>query len=51
MARLRHTARNSMIPFLPSRLEERPLRRTVSGQSSYLERLDHRLRGEQERRL
>jgi hypothetical protein len=49
MARLRHTARKSVIPFLPSRLAERPLRRTVSGQSSHLERLHHRLREEQER--
>ena len=50
MARLRHTARKSVIPFLPSRLAERPLHRTVSGQSSHLERLHHRLREEQERR-
>jgi hypothetical protein len=49
MARLRHTARKSVIPFLPSRLAERPLRHTVSGQSSHLERLHHRLREEQER--
>jgi hypothetical protein len=49
MARLRHTARKSVIPFLPSRLAERPLCRTVSGQSSHLERLHHRLREEQER--
>jgi hypothetical protein len=49
MARLRHTARKSVIPFLPSRLAERPLRRTVSGQSSHLERLHHCLREEQER--
>jgi hypothetical protein len=48
MARLRHTARKSVIPFLSSRLAERPLRRTVSGQSSHLERLHHRLREEQE---
>jgi hypothetical protein len=27
MARLRHTARKSVIPFLPSCLAERPLRR------------------------
>jgi hypothetical protein len=47
MARLRHTARKSVIPFLPSRLAERPLRRTVSGQSSHLERLHHRLREEE----
>jgi hypothetical protein len=51
MARLRHTARKSVIPFLSSRLAERPLRRTVSGQSSHLERLHHRLREEQERQL
>jgi hypothetical protein len=57
MARLRHTARKSVIPFLrsvlyvaqcPLRLAERPLRRTVSGQSSHLERLHHRLHEEQE---
>jgi hypothetical protein len=41
MARLRHTARKSVIPFLPSRL---------AGQSSHLERLHHRLHEEQERR-
>jgi hypothetical protein len=50
MARLRHTARKSVIPFLPSRLVERPLRRPVTGQSSHLERLHHRLHKEQERR-
>jgi hypothetical protein len=50
MARLRCTARKSMIPFLPSRLVERPLRRTVLGQSSHLERLHRRLHEEQERR-
>jgi hypothetical protein len=49
MARLRHTARKSVIPFLPSRLAERPLRRPVAGQSSHLERPHHRLREEQER--
>jgi hypothetical protein len=48
MARLRHTARKSVIPFLSSCLAERPLRRTVFGQSSHLERLHHRLREEQE---
>jgi hypothetical protein len=48
MARIRCTARKSVIPFLPSRLAERPLRRTVSGQSSQLERLHHRLHEEQE---
>jgi hypothetical protein len=50
MARLRHTARKSVIPFLPSRLAERPLHRPVTGQSSHLERLHHRLHKEQERR-
>jgi hypothetical protein len=50
MARLRHTAQKSIIPFLPSRLAERPLRRPVAGQSSHLERLHHRLHEEQERR-
>jgi hypothetical protein len=49
MARLRCTARKSVIPFLPSRLAERPLRRTVPGQSSLSERLHHRLHEEQER--
>jgi hypothetical protein len=49
MARLRHTARKSVIPFLPSRLAERPLRHPVTGQSSHLERLHHRLHEEQER--
>jgi hypothetical protein len=50
MARLRHTARKSVISFLPSRLVERPLHRPVTGQSSHLERLHHRLHEEQERR-
>jgi hypothetical protein len=50
MARLRHTARKSVIPFLPSRLAKRPLRRPVTGQSSHLERLHHRLQEEQEGR-
>jgi hypothetical protein len=49
MARLRHTARKSMIPFLPSCLAERPLRRMVPGQSSHLERLHHRLHEKQKR--
>jgi hypothetical protein len=49
MAHLRHTARKSVIPFLVSRLAERPLRRLVAGQSSHLERLHHRLHEEQER--
>jgi hypothetical protein len=34
MARIRCTAHKSVIPFLPSRMAERPLRRTVPGQSS-----------------
>jgi hypothetical protein len=46
MARLRHTAQKSVIPFLPSRLAERSLRRPVAN----LERLHHRLHEEQERR-
>jgi hypothetical protein len=50
MARMRCTARKFVIPFLPSRLAERPLRHTVSGQSSHLERLYRRLHEEQERR-
>jgi hypothetical protein len=50
VARIRCTARKSVIPFLPSRLAEHPLRRTVSGQSSQLERLHHRLHEEQEHR-
>jgi hypothetical protein len=50
MARLRHTARKSVIPFVPSRLVERPLRRPVTGQSSHLERLHHHLHEEQEHR-
>jgi hypothetical protein len=50
MARLRHTARKSVIPFLLSCLAERSLRRPVTGQSSHLDRLHHRLHEEQERR-
>jgi hypothetical protein len=50
MARLRCTTRKSVIPFLPSRLAEHPLRHMVSGQSSQLERLHRRLHEEQERR-
>jgi hypothetical protein len=50
MARLRHTARKSIIPFLPSRLVERPLRRLVTGQSNHLKRLHRHLHEEQERR-
>jgi hypothetical protein len=49
MACIRCTARKSVIPFLPSRLAERPLRRTVPGQSSQLQRLHRRLHEEQER--
>jgi hypothetical protein len=49
MARIRCTARKSVIPFLPSQLVEHPLHRTVSGQSSHLERLHRRLHEEQER--
>jgi hypothetical protein len=50
MARIRCTARKSVIPFLPSCLAERPLRRTVPGQSSHLKRQYRRLHEEQERR-
>jgi hypothetical protein len=50
MARIRCTAHKSVIPFLPSRLAERHLCRTVPGQSSQLERLHRRLHEEQERR-
>jgi hypothetical protein len=39
-----------VIPFLPSRLAERPLLRTVPSQSSHLKRLHRRLHEEQERR-
>jgi hypothetical protein len=49
MARIRCTARKSVIPFLPSRLVERPLCCTVPGQSCHLERLHRRLHEEQER--
>jgi hypothetical protein len=48
MARLKCTARKSVIPFLPSRLVEHPLRRTVPSQSSHLEILHRRLHEEQE---
>jgi hypothetical protein len=51
MAPIRCTTRKSVIPFLPSRLAERPLRRTVPGQSSDLERLHRRLHEELEHRL
>jgi hypothetical protein len=50
MARLRHTAWKSVIPFLPSCLAEHSLRRPVTGQSSHLERLHHRLHKELEHR-
>jgi hypothetical protein len=50
MARIRCTARKSVIPLLPSRLVKRPLRRTVPGQSSHLERLHRCLHEEQEHR-
>jgi hypothetical protein len=50
MSHIRCTARKSVIPFFPSRLAERPLRRTVSGQSSHLERLHLRMHEEQEHR-
>jgi hypothetical protein len=50
MARLRHTARKSVFAFLPSHLAERPLHCLVTGPSSHLERLHHRLHEEQERR-
>jgi hypothetical protein len=46
MAGIRCTARKSMIPFLPSRLVERPLRCMVLGQFSHLERLHRRLHEE-----
>jgi hypothetical protein len=46
----RCTARKSMIPFLPSRLAERPLCHKVPGHFSHLERLHRRLHEEQERR-
>jgi hypothetical protein len=49
MARIRCTLRKSVIPFFPSRLAERPLRHTVPGQSSQLERLHRHLHEEQER--
>jgi hypothetical protein len=50
MDRIRCTTRKSVIPFLPSRLAERPLCCTVPGQSSHLERLHRRLHEEQEHR-
>jgi hypothetical protein len=45
-----HNTRKLVIPFLPSRLVERPLRHTVSRESNHLERMHHRLREEQEHR-
>jgi hypothetical protein len=50
MAHIRCTARKSVIPFLPSHLVERPLRRTTTGQCIHLERLHRRLHKKQERR-
>jgi hypothetical protein len=50
MARLKCTACKSVIPFLPSCLVEHPLRHTVPGQYSHLERLHSRLHEEQKRR-
>jgi hypothetical protein len=50
MAHIRCTARKLVIPFLPSRFAERPLRRMVTVQSSHLERLHRHLHKEQERR-
>ena len=50
MARIRCTARKSVIPFLPSRLAKRRLHRKVPCHSSHLERLYRRLHEEQERR-
>jgi hypothetical protein len=50
MTRLRHTARKSVIPFLPSCLAECLLRRLMTSQSSHLERLHHRQHEEQERK-
>jgi hypothetical protein len=49
MAHIICPARKLVIPFFPSRLVERPLRRTVTGQSSHLERLHRCLHEEQER--
>jgi hypothetical protein len=49
MARLRHKARKSVIPFLLTRLAEHLLRRPVTSLSSHLEMLHHRLHEEQER--
>jgi hypothetical protein len=46
LARIRCIAHKSVIPFLPSRLVERPLCRTVTGQSSHLERLHRHLHEE-----
>jgi hypothetical protein len=46
MARIRCTARKSVIPIFPSCLAEHPLRRMVPGQSSHLETLHRRLHEE-----
>jgi hypothetical protein len=50
MAHIRFTTRKSVIPILPSRLAERPLRCMVTDQSRHLERLHRRLHEEQEHR-
>jgi hypothetical protein len=50
MAHLRCTTRKLVMPFLTSRLAERPLCHTVTCQSSHLERLHRRLHEEQEHR-
>jgi hypothetical protein len=49
MARLRHIAQKSVIPFLPSRLAERLLCRPLTSQYNHLEGLHHSLHEEQER--
>jgi hypothetical protein len=48
MAHIRCTACKSVIPFLPSRLAERPLRHTMLGQSSQLESLHEEQEQEQQ---
>jgi hypothetical protein len=50
MARIRCTARKSVISFLPSRLVGHPLHRMMAGQSSHVERLHRHLHEEQELR-
>jgi hypothetical protein len=47
MAGLICVTRESVIPFLPSRLAEFPLRCTVTGQSSHLHEEQERRRQEQ----